>query len=40
MKKLGIFLLFIVMVLTACDDVENSSPRFTEDEAVPFEIVK
>ena len=40
MKKLGIVLLFIVMVLTACDEVENSSPTFTEDEAVPFEIVK
>lgn len=40
MKKLGVFLLFIVMVLTACDEVENSSPTFAENEAVPFEIVK
>ena len=40
MKKLGIFLLFIVMVLTACDGEENSSPTFNEDEAVPFKIVK
>lgn len=40
MKKLGIFLLFIVMVLTACDEVENSAPTFTKNEAVPFEIVK
>lgn len=40
MKKLGIFLLFVVFALTACDGGENSAPTFTEDEAVPFEILK
>ena len=40
MKKLGVFILFIALMLTACDDVENSSPTFSKDEAVPFEIVK
>jgi hypothetical protein len=40
MKKLGICLLLAVMTLVACDGGENSAPAFTEDEAVPFEIVK
>ena len=40
MKKIGIYLLFAVMALVACDGGENSAPTFTEDEAVPFEIVK
>ena len=40
MKKLAIFLLVVVMALAACDGGENSAPAFSEDEAVPFEIVK
>lgn len=40
MKKLGIYLLFAVLALVACDGGENSTPTFTENEAVPFEIVK
>ena len=40
MKKLGICLLFVVMTLAACDGGKNSAPTFTENEAVPFEIVK